>query len=918
MTSREQTVLRLAQTLLMGLPEVTEDLIRMNVQLALDAVERSQGRMEIDADALVRELRSRFNTTIGEGTIMEGKRDHIPWLPNRRAAIKWRFWDRYQQYLEEEQGRPESVVRQLHKVTDSILERLEDPQREGAWDCRGMVVGHVQSGKTANYTGLICKAVDAGYKLIIVLAGMHNSLRSQTQLRLDEGFLGFDTQRTQRFDANESLRIGVGLIPTPEQLVAHSLTSSQDNGDFNSTLARIIGVVPGGADPVVLVVKKNRSVLENLLAWATMLGELDGDGKRIVRNVPLLVIDDEADNASVNTNPVPRNPDGSFKTDEWDVSAINGCIRMLLDRFTKSAYVGYTATPFANIFIYPEGDTPKHGRDLFPESFIVNLKAPSNYVGPKELFGLAEEDSKPYPLIRTDLRDAETWMPLRHRKTHVPGELPDSLKRAIHSFMLVCACRLARGRLDSHNSMLIHVTRFVDVQNLVFEKVDEHVHEVRKILEYGQGSRKSGPLTELEQIWKEDFETTSDDMRNMQVCEELVPSWTQLKSYLFEAVSRIQCKRINGTAADVLDYRNHRNGLTVIAIGGDKLSRGLTLEGLSVSYFLRASKMYDTLMQMGRWFGYRPGYVDLCRIYTTPELRSWYEFISVASEELRQEFDRMVEHGSTPRDFGLRVRTHPDGLLITAVNKMKSGTRMQVSFSNSLSETTIFKKDSEVHRRNFSMTADFIKKLGSAFRRNNEAYVWESVAPESVEGFLGAYVPHPQAGTATPKPLIDYIRSRKQLGELVSWTVVLASRQSPKHTVEIAGLNIGLIVRKDDDESNPENYALPKRHIISPSDEAIDLDEEQIRGALEETNRHRENEKKDPASFPSGQDLRRKRSPSQGLLIIYPLDSMEAKLPGFNDVPVIGFAISFPASSSQGAVEYLVNNTYWSEEFGAL
>jgi len=916
MTSREQTVLRLAQTLLMGLPEVTEDLIRMNVQFAVDTVERSQGKAEIDVDALVRELRSRFNTTIGEGTIMEGSRDHLPWLPDRRAGIKWRFWDRYRQFLEDEQGWPESVVRQIHKVTDSVIERLEDPVREGKWECRGMVVGHVQSGKTANYTGLICKAVDAGYKLIIVLTGMHNSLRSQTQLRLDEGFLGFDTQRTQRFDANESLRIGVGLVPSSELLVAHSLTSSLDKGDFNSRVANQIGVVPGGADSVLLVVKKNKSVLENLLVWATMLGELDGEGKRIVRNVPLLVVDDEADNASVNTNPVPKNLDGS-KSDEWDVSAINGCIRMLLDRFSRSAYVGYTATPFANIFIYPEGETPEHGRDLFPESFIVNLKPPSNYVGPTQLFGLAEEDSQPYPLIRTDLDDAEGWMPMRHKKHHVPGELPDSLRRAILSFILVCACRLARGHVNSHNSMLIHVTRFVDVQNHVYEKVTEYVDEVRHVLEYGQGGRKAGPLGEIEAIWREDFEKTSHAMRNMQACEEEIPAWPQIKSLLHEASSRIQYKRINGSAADVLDYRNHRNGLTVIAIGGDKLSRGLTLEGLSVSYFLRASRMYDTLMQMGRWFGYRPGYVDLCRIYTTVELREWYEFISSANEELRQEFDRMAEHGSTPREFGLRVRTHPDGLLITAANKMKSGTRLRVSFSRSLSETTIFKKDPEVHRRNFDMTDEFIAGLGSQYRRKGESYLWDEIAPEVIEQFLGAYEAHPLAGSASPGPLVDYIRARKQAGELTSWTVALASRQSAKNSIKIAGLDVGLIVRSDDDESSHDNYTLPKRHIVSPAHETLDLNEQQIRAALEETNRHREKEQKEPASIPSGHDLRLKRPANRGLLIIYPLDSTEAKLAGFNGVPVIGFAISFPESSSQGAVEYLVNNIYWNEEFGS-
>lgn len=915
MTQQEQTVIVLAQALLRALPEVTEGAIREHVKLAVDLVRKSQGDAVIDSEALVRELRSRFNTTIGEGTIMEDPRDHIPWLPNRRAGIKWRFWERYRQYLEDDRGWPASVVRQVAKITDSVLERIEDPAREGKWDCRGMVVGHVQSGKTANYIGLVSKAADAGYKLIIILAGLHNSLRSQTQMRMDEGFLGFDTQRTQRFDANESLKIGVGLVPMAELLVAHSLTSSLDSGDFNSHVARQIGVVPGGADPVILVVKKNKSVLENLLVWATMLGEPDSEGRRFVKNVPLLVIDDEADNASVNTNPIPRNPDGSFNKDEWDVSAINGAIRRLLDRFWKSAYIGYTATPFANIFIYPDGETVEHGRDLFPESFIINLKPPSNYVGPAQLFGLGEEEkSQPYPLIR-EVDDAELWLPARHKKIYSPGDLPNSLRRAILSFILACTARLVRGQVNSHNSMLIHVTRFVDVQERVYEQVSEYVDAVRRVIEFGQGGRSSGPLDDLKRIWLEDFVLTSRRMKDMGTCEEEIPTWDEIRSRLHEAASRVQYKRVNGSAADVLDYRNHRNGLTVIAIGGDKLSRGLTLEGLTVSYFLRASRMYDTLMQMGRWFGYRPGYVDLCRIYTTTELKEWYEFISAASEELRQEFDRMAEHGATPRDFGLRVRTHPDGLLITAVNKMKSGTTMQVSFSRSLSETTIFAKKPDVHRRNLGVTEELLAGLGKPSRRKGDYHLWDGIAPEAVERFLGAYEYHHSVAPAMPQTLVDYIRSRKAIGELTRWTVAFASRQRPEHTQTIAGLDVGLIVRSDDDKASPDNYTLPKRHIISRQDEALDLNAEQIAAALKDTNQHRLAEKKDPTDFPSGYDLRKQRSASQGLLIIYPLDSTEARLRGFDGIPVIGFAISFPESRNPGAVEYLVNNVYWAEEF---
>ena len=232
------------------------------------------------------------------------------------------------------------------------------------------------------------KAVDAGYKLIIILAGLHKSLRSQTQLRFDEGFLGFDTQRNLAYDT-QNLRMGVGKLPTMEALIAHSLTSSADGGDFNRKIANQVGVRPGGNDPILLVVKKHKSILDNLLTWVqSVSGDLDATtGRRIVRNVPLLLIDDEADNASVNTNPIPVDENGK-PLDDYDVTAINGGIRKILDAFEKSAYVGYTATPFANIFIYPEGNTDEHGEDLFPRSFIINLPTPSNYVGPARVFGI--------------------------------------------------------------------------------------------------------------------------------------------------------------------------------------------------------------------------------------------------------------------------------------------------------------------------------------------------------------------------------------------------------------------------------------------------------------------------------------------------------------------------------------------------
>ena len=592
-----------------------------------------------------------------------------------------------------------------------------------------MVVGSVQSGKTANYCGLICKALDAGYRLVVVLAGMHNNLRSQTQYRLDEGVLGRDSQKDRQLNNANSL-IGVGRL-FDRLLQVTTLTSSLDNGDFKAPKADA-GVDIGG-DPVILVIKKNGNVLKNLLKWVLHVrGEdIPGQKKRIIRSVPLLVIDDEADNASINT----KDKKGK-KTDENDVTAINGRIRELLDAFEKSAYVGYTATPFANIFINPDAETPKHGEDLFPRSFILNVSPPSNYVSPARVFGLTGdpdaglEPKEGLPLFRP-AEDHETIFPPKHKKDLQVEALPDSLIRALYNFVLVCAARCARGQTDVHNSMLVHVTRFVDVQHQVAQLVQHHIDTIRRRLAMGEGDKKRTLLSDIRQIWKEDFETTSEKVRSLVSDENLPPvSWEQVAAELPEAAARIEVKEINGHATDALDYVAHRQGFNVVAVGGDKLSRGLTLEGLSVSYFLRASQMYDTLMQMGRWFGYRPGYLDLCRLFTTDDLRKWYRHIALAEVELRREFDRMKAAGLTPRRYGLRVREHPDGLLVTAMNKMSHAQTQRLSYAGQMVQTSHFVTTPEVVRRNAQVVEHFLEGLGGHATAINTpaAFLWKAKA----------------------------------------------------------------------------------------------------------------------------------------------------------------------------------------------
>jgi hypothetical protein len=266
------------------------------------------GATDVDEKLVVEELERVFAVIIGKERILQDADEaYEPWLPKRKGDINWRFWERYEQFLRE-RGWPEKVLERLDESTDQILGLLTAPDRPGAWDRRGMVVGHVQSGKTSHYNGLIAKAADAGYKLIVVLTGFHNSLRSQTQVRLEEGFLGYDRQAagpggpTGRF-----VPIGVGAIdPTPK---ADSITTRADNGDFRRSVAQNFGINPGG-HPLLFVIKKNGSVLKNLLEWVRFASNAKDARGPYVSGVPLLVIDDEADQGSVDTRQQQFDEDG--------------------------------------------------------------------------------------------------------------------------------------------------------------------------------------------------------------------------------------------------------------------------------------------------------------------------------------------------------------------------------------------------------------------------------------------------------------------------------------------------------------------------------------------------------------------------------------------------------------------------------
>ena len=909
--------LRLVMNLL---PEhgVTEDIIRTNAEDAVDLL-RKRGGDPPELDELVRHVESLVIIRQDSASSLVDNRGHVDWLRDRRAEPVWNFWDRYRQYLEDVQFHPRQVVLRLDEVTDSILGKLEDPKRDGTWDRRGLVVGQVQSGKTSNYTGLICKAADAGYKLIVVLAGIHNSLRSQTQLRLDEGFLGSDSQHMTRGDDGQRA-IGAGALAGFGRLKAGTLTTSADNGDFRVAQAHKLGL-PVGDYPVLLVVKKHAKIISYIHGWVTsMHGDPDPSSRAdpprmVVRDVPLLVIDDEADNASIDTN----------KQEAGDPTAINGAIRRLLHAFDKSAYVGYTATPYANIYADPYDDHVDFGEDIFPRSFIESLRPPSNYFGPERVFGLTDDTRGPIP-IHTAIEDFATWMPVGHKKDWEPREddFPDSLRNAMLDFLLTCAARRARGQVAVHNSMLIHVTRFQAVQDRVTDQIRNALLFVKDRIRHGDDGSGTSILDELRDRWTIGYQPATAWFKAEDDSVADV-AWDEVRTELLPAVERIQIRTMNGTSRDALDYYEHRTtGLSVIAVGGDKLSRGLTLEGLSVSYYLRASRMYDTLMQMGRWFGYRPGYEDLCRLYTTSELRAWYREITLASDELRLELEEMASRGATPIEYGLRVRTSPAGLSVTAANKARRGLKVRLSFSGANPETVLFDVRERVLDNNLGALDGLVKAMranprAAAARRNgNHLWTGEGVS-DAVVSFLESYRSDPMAWRVRSDLIAQYVRRCISADELSNMTVALISNEASTSRALIAEIDIGLTTRSlmpDGETGSPgqrvrelekeHRYAI--RRILSPPDETLDMTDEQTAEALAATisdyNRDPGRRQAVPTA-PSGPALRRVRTPDQGLMLIYVLDN--AKHDKFVARPMVGFFISFPHSEHDVAAEYLVN-----------
>ena len=854
------------------------------------------GNIEDDeAEGLARLIEEKYGISMGLGAIVDAE-DFRPWLYDARinGEIGDVYWGRHRKLLNLK-GLPKSVIDATDEVTDRVLDRLGDPRNTRPWSRRGMVVGHVQSGKTANYTGLICKAADAGYRLIVVIAGIHNNLRNQTQARIDEGFIGRDTGRLAH--ANKAQRqkiIGVGLFDQREFPV--SLTNTLR--DFNKATATTNTSQIGQYNvPVVLVIKKNSSTLKNLLEW--LKEHSVHQGTRMVSQ-PMLLIDDEADNASINT---------AYARDE--VTRINSQIRELLSLFQRSCYVGYSATPFANIFIDPDTDDETLRQDLFPRHFIIGLDAPSNYFGAHKVF--LEARDRHVRLVE----DNEDILPMKHNIDHPVDALPDSLVRALRAFIVARAIRNARGQQADHASMLVNASRFTDVQGRIRSRISDVVGRIRDAVavDAGKGRAALGnpEIAALHSVWEREYGDAEG------------ANWPEVQARLHEVLVAARVVEVNASKrSQALDYdQSGEHGVTVIAVGGFSLSRGLTLEGLTVSYFLRNSMMYDTLMQMGRWFGYRPGYEDLCRVWIPADGVGWYAHIQEAMEDLQAQLKRMELVKATPEQFGLAVRSHPEALIVTARNKMGTGREfpVKVGLAGKLVETTRIRTDRDQLDRNRKAGEELgaaIRARGHPTEERPRGKLCKAVPADLVRQFLLAFRTDSADPLTDPRLMSDYIDARTD-GELKEWDILFASAQKDGVKEEyLAGYSMKPFDRSVSDNDLRQGVLVisgASRRLGSPGDEVEGLGPEELAGAGAEFRREFP-ERELPGPLP---DRFFRIARSRALLILRFVapkasDDLQGSLPSGN---VLAWTISFPQSQIDGGtVEYLVNTIRMREMFG--
>ena len=705
-------------------------------------------------------------------TIIDNDYDADLWLYRVKPTVAHSYFDRYKLYLRQEGFSFKVIEEDIAPTCEKILSRCANPKTDSPKEQRrGLVVGDVQSGKTANYLALMNMAYDYGYKIVVLLAGMTDSLRIQTQKRTDKGVIGAISDTI----GDDIIYCGVGEYNEEHYAVPFT---NQANDFAKFIQKNLNAAISDFNKPVVLVVKKNKDILESVIKQLQSALK-DFDSRSI------LIIDDEADNASISTAPAGKDP-----------TTINRCIRAIFNKFPVASYVGFTATPFANIFINPD-DSDENFLDLFPADFIVQLKAPGNYFGGYKVFPHEDSDELPRPLRLID-EEEENFLPVIHKKDVAYPALAGSVKEAILSFLLNCVVRTVRGHKTKHRSMMINISRFNDVQDRIYDKIAEYCEKLRRVIEQTDCYPVDEFIRNVDMKALYDLYMTDDfykDVRDGHYDEEEdenydpVP-WESIQKGLYDEIMQFEIVTVNARNGKMtsqkegkkkrFDYEEYeKTGARVIAIGGLVLSRGLTLEGLMVSYYSRNAGAYDTLLQMCRWFGYRPKYKDLCRVYMTQINVDCFSAVLAAVDNLKEQFKEMERQRKKPKDFGLMVRETPDTLettlLITARNKQRNSEQIicQLNYGGEYADTSKLLRTPGTNRANYDAFVEFYKTLH--FADVDGRYMARRVWKHEIADFISKLQIHYVNKKFDIQGLSDYIENSDVFEY---WDVVIATGDS--------------------------------------------------------------------------------------------------------------------------------------------
>ncbi|WP_380158801.1 Z1 domain-containing protein [Kineococcus sp. R86509] len=633
----------------------------------------------------------------GSTTVVVDAGSVKPWYPPENLSKRDFYWPHYRDLLQS-RGWSAEALTSLDEATTRVVERIAPPAEATQYSARGLVVGHVQSGKTANFTGSIAKAIDAGYRLVIVLTGTIEILRQQTQRRLDQELVGVENITNGLEPDDPSLNGQVEYLDDPAwqegNWLRHGVRPSLHNfpdiirlttrDDDYRGLAQGINTLElkkadksrplydptnlYASNALIAVVKKQTHRLDALLKDLNLVSNQ-------LREIPALILDDESDQASINTSDPKK-----WKQGQSERTSINQRISDLLQILPRGQYIGYTATPFANVFIDP-GD----GEDLFPRDFLLSLTPPDGYMG---IAAFHDEDQS-LPVNERPYATSSQRSHVRDLTGVTEDDRDQELAGALDAFVLTGAVKLYREsqlqRPDKfrHHTMLVHES--------VRQK--EHSELAKRIQELWDkaGFTSGAGLRRLRSLWEEDFRPVS-----LARSEGFpVPSsFDDLKAHVAQTVARV-CEAgrppyiiVNGDQdIEREEIAFNQRSVWRVLVGGTSLSRGFTVEDLTISYYRRRTSAGDTTMQMGRWFGYRPGYRDLVRLFigrnepapqgSTIDLYETFAGLMRDEDDFRKELARYAqkvegsnEYKLTPRDIPPLVSQHLPQLPPTSRNKM--------------------------------------------------------------------------------------------------------------------------------------------------------------------------------------------------------------------------------------------------------